>query len=112
MKRKAMVGPARFRIVLLATLALLMVAASGWAAGPAPDFTLKAVQDSKDYSLSQYRGKVVLLNFFTFFCGPCREEMPHLSQIDQELKAQVSKPWDRPGFHPRAASTTHLAVGP
>jgi peroxiredoxin len=88
METKTMVGPARFRIVLLAALALLMVAASGWAAGPAPDFTLKAVQDGKDYSLNQYRGKVVLLNFFTFFCGPCREEMPHLSQMYQELKGQ------------------------
>ena len=88
MQIKNTVGSARFRIVLLAALAVLMVATSAWAAGSAPDFTLKAVQDGKDYSLSQYRGKVVLLNFFTFFCGPCREEMPHLSQMDQELKGQ------------------------
>jgi peroxiredoxin len=88
MQTKTMLGPRRFRIVLLAALALLLVATSGWGAGPAPDFTLKAVQDGKDYSLSQYRGKVVLVNFFTFFCGPCRQEMPHLSQMDQELKGQ------------------------
>lgn len=87
MKTKTAVGPARFWITLLAALVLLAVATSGWAAS-APDFTLKAVQDGKDYSLSQYRGKVVLLNFFTFFCGPCRQEMPHLSQMDQELKGQ------------------------
>jgi peroxiredoxin len=87
MKIKTTVGPARFRILLIGTLALLMLVTSGWAAS-APDFTLKSVQDGKDYSLSQYRGKVVLLNFFTFFCGPCRQEMPHLSQIDQELKGQ------------------------
>ncbi len=88
METKTMRGSGRFRIVLLAALAVLMLAASGWAAGPAPDFALKAVQDGRDYSLSQYRGKVVLLNFFTFFCGPCREEMPNLSQMDQELKGQ------------------------
>jgi cytochrome c biogenesis protein CcmG/thiol:disulfide interchange protein DsbE len=87
MKTKTAVGPARFWIALMAALVLLAVATSGWAAS-APDFTLKAVQDGKDYSLSQYRGKVVLLNFFTFFCGPCRQEMPHLSQMDQELKGQ------------------------
>ena len=88
MQTKNTVGPARFRIVMIAVLAVLMAATSAWAAGPAPDFTLKAVQDGKDYSLSQYRGKVVLLNFFTFFCGPCREEMPHLSQMDLEFRGQ------------------------
>ncbi len=31
---------------------------------------------------------MVLVNFFTFFCGPCRQEMPHLSQLSQELKGQ------------------------
>jgi peroxiredoxin len=87
MRTKTMVGPAQFRIVLLAALALVLVITSGWAQG-APDFTLKAVQDGKNYSLSQYRGKVVLLNFFTFFCGPCREEMPALSQMYQELQGQ------------------------
>jgi peroxiredoxin len=61
---------------------------SGWADGPAPGFTLKAVQDGKDYSLSQYQGKVVLINFFTFFCGPCRQEMPELNAMYQELKGQ------------------------
>jgi cytochrome c biogenesis protein CcmG/thiol:disulfide interchange protein DsbE len=87
MKTKTTVGPVRFWIALIVALASLAVATSGWAAS-APDFTLKAVQDGKDYSLSQFRGKVVLLNFFTFFCGPCRQEMPHLSQMDQELKGQ------------------------
>jgi cytochrome c biogenesis protein CcmG/thiol:disulfide interchange protein DsbE len=87
MRMKTMVGPAKFRLVLLAALALMLMVSPGWAQS-APDFTLKAVQDGKNYSLSQYRGKVVLLNFFTFFCGPCREEMPGLSQMYQELKGQ------------------------
>ena len=88
MKTKTMLGPARFWLVLMAVLFLLTGATSGWAAGSAADFTLKAVQDGKEYSLSQFKGKVVLVNFFTFFCGPCREEMPHLSQMYQELKGQ------------------------
>jgi peroxiredoxin len=74
--------------MLMAVMFLLTAATAGWAAGSAPDFTLKAVQDGKEYSLSQLKGKVVLINFFTYFCGPCREEMPHLSQMDQELKGQ------------------------
>jgi peroxiredoxin len=88
MKIKATLGPAKFWLLLMAVLFLLTAATSGWAAGSAADFTLKAVQDSKEYNLSQFKGKVVLLNFFTFFCGPCREEMPHLSQMHQELKGQ------------------------
>ena len=87
MRTKFKAGPVRFGPLLLAALALLLLATSGWAAS-APDFSLKAVQDGKNYSLSQYRGKVVLLNFFTFFCGPCRQEMPHLSEMYQELKGQ------------------------
>ena len=88
MQTKTTLGLARFWIVLVAILFLVTTAASGWAAGSAADFNLKAVQDGKAYSLSQYKGKVVLINFFTFFCGPCRQEMPHLSQIYQELKGQ------------------------
>jgi len=88
MQTKTTVSPARFWLVLMAVLFLVTTATSGWAASRAPDFTLKAIQDGKEYSLSQFKGKVVLINFFTFFCGPCREEMPHLSQMGQELKAQ------------------------
>ncbi len=88
MQTKTTLGLVRFWIVLMAVLCLASAATSGWAAGSAPDFTLKAVQDGKEYSLSQFKGKVVLINFFTFFCGPCRQEMPHLSQLSQELKAQ------------------------
>ena len=79
-------GSVKFWVVLLAVLFCLALAAPGWAA--APDFTLKDVQNGKTYSLSQFKGKVVLVNFFTFFCGPCREEMPHLNQMDRELKGQ------------------------
>jgi len=89
MMTKTTVSPATCLRVLMAFLILMAIATSGWAAaGSAPEFTLKAVQDGKEYSLSQFKGKVVLLNFFTFFCGPCRQEMPHLNQIDQELKGQ------------------------
>ena len=88
MQTKTTLSPVRFWLVLMAILFLVTAATSGWAASSAPDFTLKAVQDGKEYSLSQFKGKVVLLNFFTFFCGPCRQEMPHLSQMGQELKGQ------------------------
>jgi len=74
-------------VTLLLTLSLLAMTGAGWAASkPAPDFNLKDVLQGQDYSLSQFKGKVVMINFFTFFCGPCREEMPDLNKIYQENK--------------------------
>ena len=87
MQTKTTLRPAKFWLVLMAALFLVTAAASGWAADRAPDFTLKAVQDGKEYSLSQFKGKVVLINFFTFFCGPCRQEMPVLEQLYKKYKA-------------------------
>ncbi len=88
MKMKTRLTRAKFCQVLMAVLFLVSAAAPGWAASQAADFTLKAVQDGREYSLSQLKGKVVLINFFTFTCGPCRQEMPHLSQMYQELKGK------------------------
>jgi len=74
-------------VAMLLTLSLLAPTAAGWAAGKsAPDFTLKDVLQGQDYSLSQFKGKVVMINFFTFFCGPCRDEMPDLNKIYQQNK--------------------------
>jgi len=78
---------------LILGLSLGLVASPGWGASKsdlegknAPDFTLKDVLEGKEYALSQFKGKVVVLNFFTFFCGPCRDEMPDLNKINNELK--------------------------
>lgn len=73
---------------LLAVMVVLALAMPGGAGGKAPDFTLPSVLDGKEFSLSQFKGKVVLINFFTFFCGPCRDEMPDLNKIYHEYKGQ------------------------
>jgi peroxiredoxin len=87
MGRKKLSGSSVLLKGLITVLALLTLATASWAAGSqAADFTLPSVLDGKQYSLSQFRGKVVLVNFFTFFCGPCREEMPSLNQIYNENK--------------------------
>lgn len=45
----------------------------------APDFAVSKVGGGA-FSLSANRGKVVLINWFATWCGPCREEMPHLQK--------------------------------
>jgi len=75
--------------MLIVAACILALASPSWGAGkPAPDFSLKDVLQGKDYSLSQFKGKVVMINFFTFFCGPCRDEMPDLNKINNELKGK------------------------
>ncbi len=53
----------------------------------APDFTLADMQGNQ-VTLSQFRGKVVLLNFWATWCPPCREEMPSMEQLHQRYKDQ------------------------
>ena len=52
---------------------------------PATDFSLQG-EDGKTYRLSDYRGKVVVLNFWATWCPPCREEMPSLERLWQKVK--------------------------
>ncbi len=50
---------------------------------PAPDFTLTD-QYGNDHTLSDYKGKVVFLNFWATWCPPCKEEMPHIEELYKE----------------------------
>jgi cytochrome c biogenesis protein CcmG, thiol:disulfide interchange protein DsbE len=54
---------------------------------PAPDFTLPSLNGG-DVRLSDYRGKIVLVNFWYTNCAPCREETPALQAIFQKLADQ------------------------
>jgi peroxiredoxin len=51
----------------------------------APDFELSDAEGRKVH-LSDYRGKTVVLNFWTTTCGPCLEEMPSLAELAKVLK--------------------------
>jgi thiol-disulfide isomerase/thioredoxin len=50
----------------------------------APDFTLDDMDD-EPFTLSDYRGKVVLINFWATWCPPCRKEMPALEALYKKL---------------------------
>src|SRR5665647_575546 len=54
---------------------------------PAPGFTLEDM-DAKKFSLKDYRGKVVLLNFWATWCPPCRREMPSIERLYQNFKGK------------------------
>ncbi|GMR04402.1 MAG: hypothetical protein BMS9Abin23_0299 [Thermodesulfobacteriota bacterium] len=49
------------------------------------DFTLPDL-DGKEHSLSDMRGKVVFLNFWATWCDPCKEEMPSMQALSEDLK--------------------------
>ena len=51
------------------------------------DFTLKDLHGKK-YTLSELRGKIVMVNFWATWCGPCRLEMPELDTLYTHFQSQ------------------------
>lgn len=73
-------------LITACLVALLSVSAyAKELSGPAPDFTLKDL-DGKTVKLSDYKGKVVMINFWASWCGPCRQEMPLLETMAKDLE--------------------------
>ena len=53
----------------------------------APGFSLRDI-DGATHRLSDYRGKVVIVNFWATWCPPCRKEMPSMERAWQSIKSQ------------------------
>ena len=66
--------------VLFSVLAATTIASSGLEGQAAPDFALKSAS-GENLRLSEYRGDVVMINFWATWCGPCRQEMPLLDEL-------------------------------
>jgi len=70
-------------IALAAVFASAALASSS--SGPAPGFQLSG-RGGKTIDLSQFKGQVVMINFWASWCGPCRKEMPLLEDIYKKYK--------------------------
>lgn len=53
-----------------------------------PNFSAKTLE-GQEFDLESYKGKVVILNFWASWCGPCIEEVPSLIKLVKEFKGQV-----------------------
>ena len=82
----------KFCALMLTAVLLMTLAAcggSGLEAGQqAPDFTLR-MPGGESVTLSGLRGKPVVLNFYTTWCGPCQQEMPAFQAIYEEYGERI-----------------------
>lgn len=122
--------PKRFyRWVSVSTLGMLLSIAMGAASAtdpftelgvdvpkvrlPAPAFTLSRLKDG-EARLKDYKGKVVLLNFWATWCAPCREEMPAMQTLWERYREQgfviVAVAADRAGRKPVVSFVNKLAL--
>lgn len=71
-----------------ATVAAELAADRGRRARPAEGFTLTDLATGRPVSLADYRGRVVLVNFWYPLCGPCRGEFPFLQAVLEKYRAR------------------------
>jgi peroxiredoxin len=87
MDHKKMSAMQRRSLLGLVLLAAAQAASAKVAANTqAPDFTLRQI-DGPNLRLGEQRGRVVMVNFWATWCGPCRVELPHLSRLHDKYRS-------------------------
>ena len=82
----------KFLLLFLALTVASVFATSAFALGSGSqveNFTLKDLS-GKSVSLNQFKGKVVVLNFWASWCPPCRNEMPEFNEMSKEFKSPAT----------------------
>jgi len=83
---------------LFVAAALVAAAGTAWAAGgtmkpwpggATPPLSLRDL-DGKEHRLEDYKGKIVVLNFWATWCDPCREEMPAMQRLQEKLAGKLA----------------------
>lgn len=64
-------------------------AGAGAPGGSAPDVVLTDFKDGRRFTLAEYRGEPLVLNFWASWCPPCVAEMPDIEKVHQDLKDEV-----------------------
>lgn len=70
--------------LLLATAMVQATDLKPYEGAPLPDFTLSDME-GRSHTLSGYAGKVVMLNFWATYCGPCIKEMPSIQRLKEKM---------------------------
>lgn len=87
------------QVCLAAALAAALLAGPGaasaaggtmkpWSGGATPPLALRDLE-GREHKLADYKGKVVVLNFWATWCDPCREEMPSMQRLQDKLAGKL-----------------------
>ena len=73
---------------VVAVICSLQTAVAAEVGGAAPDCALPAIGGTQSYSLKQFQGKVLYVDFWSSWCGPCAQSFPFLNELDRDLKTK------------------------
>ena len=86
MKKNRIIASAA--VIIFVVAGLFTIGTSTVEAQEAPDFTLVDTE-GKEVSLSDYKGKVIILNFWATWCGPCKMEIPSFIELQDKYEEDL-----------------------